>query len=294
MMNTRILCLATLAASLVACSSVPDRNVALDQARERFTSAQSDAEVTSLAPDELKRAGDTLRLAEQARTSGGTTATIEHLAYMTSQRVTIARETASSKAAQAVTAGAAAERDKMRLTMRTAEADTAQRKLTVSQEANARKTAELAEADAAAQRDQTSKQRSDARVSDLESQLKELNAKKTDRGLVVTLGDVLFDSGQARLLPASNQNMNKLADVFKRNPERKASIEGYTDSVGAAGANQGLSERRANAVMTALVSLGVPSDRLSMRAHGEEMPVASNDTASGRQMNRRVEIVFAP
>ena len=88
--------------------------------------------------------------------------------------------------------------------------------------------------------------------------------------------------------------MTKLADFFKRYPQRSATIEGYTDSIGTDSANLMLSERRASSVMTALVSLGVPSDRLSTRAHGAQMPVADNGTSAGRQMNRRVEVVFAP
>jgi outer membrane protein OmpA-like peptidoglycan-associated protein len=300
-MNHRIFALATLAAALTACGTMPDRNAALDQARSRFNAAQSDPQVSTLAPDELKRAGEALRVAEEARRSGAATPTIDHLAYMTGQRVTIAQETASGKAAQSVVAGAAAERDKMRLAVRTAEADASQQQLALSQQSNARKTAELAVADANIAREQASVAREqarvdrrDARVSDLESQLKELNAKKTDRGMVVTLGDVLFDSGQSRLLPDGARNMGKLADFFIRNPGRSASIEGYTDSVGASSVNLDLSDRRANAVRTALVNLGVTGDRLVTRAHGEENPTASNGTSAGRQMNRRVEIVFTP
>jgi outer membrane protein OmpA-like peptidoglycan-associated protein len=335
-MNTRFALLASVVATLAACSSVPVRNSALDQASLRYNSAKASSEISTLAPDELKRAGDSLRVAEQAWMNGDTTANVDHLAYMTAQRVTIARESASARASQAVTAGAAAERDKMRLAMRTSEADTAQQRLAMAQQENARKaaelteaaaaterdkaqlalrsdavdaaqqqlavsrqgnadkTAELAAADAAALREKARTDRSDARVSDLETQLKDLNAKKTERGMVVTLGDVLFDTGQSRLSPDSSRNMLKLADFFKRNPERKASVEGYTDNVGAANANHDLSQRRATSVMTALVNMGVPADRLSTRAHGEDDPVANNDSAAGRQMNRRVEIVFAP
>jgi outer membrane protein OmpA-like peptidoglycan-associated protein len=293
-MNIRMLVLTTLAAALAACSTIPDRNIALDAARDRYNVAQRDPQVAALAPDELKRAAESLRIAEKARTDGEALGTVNHLAYMTSQRVTIAQDTAASRGAQAVTAGAAAERDRMRLAVRTNEVDVAQQRLALAQGSDARKTAELAQADAAAARDRARLERRDARVSDLEMQLADLNAKKTERGIVVTLGDVLFDSGQSRLLAAGQGNMVKLADVFRRNPQRTASIEGYTDSVGPAGANYELSGRRASAVMTALVNLGVPADRLSTKAHGEEMPAASNDTAAGRQMNRRVEIVFTP
>lgn len=284
--RTRTFALLALTGAMAACSSTPDRNVALEQARAGYSAAQADPQVVNLAPVELKLAGDSLRAADQARTEGKPTATVDHLAYLSGQRVLIAQETASSKAAQAVTAGAAAERDKMRLAQRTTEADLAQQQLSQSQQSNARKTTELAAADAGAQRDQ-------ARVSDLEAQLKELNASKTDRGIVVTLGDVLFDSGRSTLLPGSAPNMSKLAEVFKRNPQQRASIEGFTDSVGGEASNLDLSQRRAGAVKSALVGLGVPVERLSTQAHGEQQPVADNSTAAGRQLNRRVEIVFA-
>lgn len=271
-MKARILVVATLTTALAACSSVPERNSSLDQARSRYVSAQANPQINALAPDELKSAGESLRVAEKAMTDGSPTTTVDHLAYMTAQRVVIAQETASSRASQAITTGAAAERDKLRLGMRTAEADSAQRQLVQSQQ---------------------TVQRSDARISSLESELKELNAKATPRGMVVTLGDVLFKTGQSQLQPASAIDLAKLADFFKRNAERTASIEGHTDSVGSASANHTLSERRANAVMTALVQLGVPADRLRTQAFGEENPTASNDNTTGRQMNRRVEIVFA-
>lgn len=304
-MNNRLLYLAALAATVAACTSVPERNGALETARARYSAAQRDPQVASLAPEELRRAAESLRMADKAQSDHEKPATIDHLAYMTSQRVTIAQETAAGLTSQAVTAGAAAERDRVRLAVRTSEADAAQQKLATSQEMNAQKTAELATAaanataaaaaaDAAAQRDQDRVARRDARVNDLEMQLQALNAKKTERGMVVTLGDVLFDSGKSQLLSDGSRNIGKLAEFFKNNPERHATVEGYTDSVGSASANRDLSERRANAVVSALMNLGVPGDRLSARAHGEEQPAATNDTAAGRQMNRRVEIVFTP
>lgn len=264
--------LAAIVVALSACSTVPDRNYALEQARTRYVAAQNDPQVLKLAPGELKRAEETLRLAEQSSANGAPPATVDHLAYMTRQRVTIARETASSRYAQSITAAAAGERDRTRLGMRTREAD---------------------QANADARRSEARVERSDARADDLAAQLQELKARKTDRGLVVTLGDVLFDNASSSLTSASSGDMAKLANVFRQNPLLKASIEGYTDSVGSANANYALSERRANAVLVALVKLGVPADRLSTQAHGQENPVANNATAAGRQLNRRVEIVFA-
>lgn len=288
-MNTRLLSMITLMAGIAACSSTPDLNNQLEQARADFKRAQTSPQVTTLAADELKRAGDSLRLTEAAWKEREEKARVDHLAYLTIQRVTIAEETANNRAAQETTESAAAERDKMRLDMRTSEADTAKRNLELSERENALRAAALLEAEAAAQRERDA---AAAQVSDLEMQLKELNAKKTERGLVVTLGDVLFDTGKSVLLAGGTHNMAKLAEVMKNSPDTTALIEGHTDSVGSASSNYSLSQRRADAVRDALVNLGVANSRLSTRAHGADMPTAGNDTASGRQMNRRVEIVF--
>ncbi|MDY0747536.1 OmpA family protein [Paucibacter sp. R3-3] len=297
-MNTsRISLLAAVALVMTACGTVPNRSAALDQARNRFNDASGDQQVAVLAPDELRVAGDSLHRAEQAWGEGATLSRVDHLAYLTSQRVTIARDAASSRADQQLLAGAGAERDKLRLAQRTDEADQAQRKLAMSERDNAIKTADLAAADAASQQDKARSaeriHRRDAHVADLEMQLEALNAKKTDRGMILTLGDVLFDSGKAQLLPDGSRNMAKLADFFNRNPDNTASIEGYTDSVGSSSSNRDLSQRRADAVKAVLVGLGVNAGHLSTKAHGEEMPTSTNDTPAGRQMNRRVEIVFA-
>ena len=301
------LALATLA-TLAACSSMPERNAALDLARSRFDAAQSQTQVTSLAADELKRAADALRKAEAAHQEGQSIARVDHLAYLASQQVAVTQDTASNRAAQAVTASAGAERDRMRLALRTQEADTAQQQLASSersqvrtaqelasaQQSNAMQASQLAAAAAGAQDDQARLARRDAQLQELQAQMSALNARKTERGMVVTLGDVLFSTGQSRLQGDGERTMDKLAEFLRRYPQRTAAIEGYTDSVGSETSNQALSDRRANAVMDALVGLGVPGNRLRSRGFGEARPVASNDTAEGRQMNRRVELVFAP
>lgn len=291
--NLRTLCIALFGASLAACSSVPERNSALDQSRERIAGARSDPQVSALAADELRDAETSMGQAEQAWTAGARKDTVDHLSYLAGQRVAIARETATSRAAQAVTAGAAAERDRMRLADRTAEADSTRRQLIASEQRSQVKSDQLADAETSALRNQATMEQSQSRVQTLEAELTALNAKQTDRGMVVTLGGVLFYSGKSQLLSSGSADMIRLADYFKRNPQRSATIEGHTDSVGTASSNLTLSGDRANAVMAELVKLGVASDRLSTRAFGEEQPIVGNDTAGGRQMNRRVEIVFA-
>jgi len=138
-----------------------------------------------------------------------------------------------------------------------------------------------AQADAAAQR-----------ASSLEQELADLKAKKTDRGLVVTLGDVLFDTARATLQPGAYATVDRLAAVLKEDPSRHVLIEGHTDSVGSDEYNQSLSERRAASVQAALFERGVASSQITAIGKGESTPVASNDGPGGRQQNRRVELIF--
>lgn len=131
------------------------------------------------------------------------------------------------------------------------------------------------------------------RASLLEQELAELRAKPTPRGMMLTLGDVLFDTAQATLKPGAYATIDRLAEALKAEPERQVIIEGHTDSVGSDEYNQGLSERRAQAVQSALLERGVASNQIRALGKGESVPVASNDNPGGRQQNRRVEMIFA-
>jgi len=131
------------------------------------------------------------------------------------------------------------------------------------------------------------------RVRALEAQLRDMEAQQTERGLLVTLGDVLFAFNKAELSAQAAPRLDKLANFLKQFPDRKLLIEGYTDGVGTDAINQKLSERRAAAVQSALVTRGVAPDRITVRGYGKEFPVADNASPEGRAMNRRVEIVIA-
>jgi OmpA-OmpF porin, OOP family len=126
----------------------------------------------------------------------------------------------------------------------------------------------------------------------LQEELAELQARQTERGLVVTLGDVLFDVGQATLRPGAVQQVNRLAMALVRHPDRRVNVEGHTDSVGSAEFNERLSQRRAETVRSALISAGVQPERITAIGLGESLPVASNDNTAGRQQNRRVEVII--
>jgi outer membrane protein OmpA-like peptidoglycan-associated protein len=119
-----------------------------------------------------------------------------------------------------------------------------------------------------------------------------MNAKQTERGLVMTLGDLLFATGRSELRAGTVNNLDKLALFLKQHQDRDVLIEGHTDNVGSEEANLSLSQRRADSVMSYLQQQGVASIRLGSSGKGESSPVASNDSASGRQMNRRVEVII--
>jgi len=126
----------------------------------------------------------------------------------------------------------------------------------------------------------------------LESELAELKATQTERGIVLTLGDILFEFEKAVLLPGAMDTIHKVAEFLMKYSNRDVLIEGHTDNVGSETYNMGLSKSRADAVRKALISKGIIEDRIIAKGYGESLPVASNETAAGRQQNRRVEIVI--
>ncbi len=131
------------------------------------------------------------------------------------------------------------------------------------------------------------------RARKLQAQVAELEARQTERGLVLTLGDVVFDTGKAKLKGGAMRTIDQLTGFLNQYPQRKLVIEGHTDSVGAADYNQRLSEERADSVRFALLDRGIASTRIMVRGLGEDYPVANNDTAAGRQQNRRVEVIIS-
>jgi outer membrane protein OmpA-like peptidoglycan-associated protein len=315
MNNHRFLPMTLIAfAVLAGCNSLPASNSLLDQARSDYSNAQASPQVTGLAAGELKQASDSLDKANNAWTKRENSALVDHLAYVAKQQVAIAQETASEKAAQLAVANASAERDRVRLDARTREADAAQRSAEYSrrQSEASQRTAEASQRSAEASQRQAETERlaandaqlnaqaarqqtqdAEGRSRQLEAQLKEMEAKKTDRGMVITLGDVLFDTNQSQLKSGGMRNVQKLADFFKQYPQRKVMIEGFTDSTGSDSRNQTLSDQRAYSVRTALVGMGIGTDRITSRGYGEAYPIAGNDTAAGRQLNRRVEIIVS-
>lgn len=276
----------TLVAVAILAGCAAPKNASLTEAHSNYNRAATNPQVTTLAALELKDAGDTLNKADDALSKGESTNTVDHLAYKSNRQTAIAQETANRKAAELAVSNAAINRDKMRLEARTAEVDAARQQVAISQNTVDQQALALSAAGAKSERDR-------AYILHQETLMKELKAQKTKRGMVITLGDVLFSTNKSTLRSGATHNMQKLADFLKEYPQQKVMVEGYTDSTGSKLHNQKLSERRADAVRTALVDMGVSSDRVTTQGYGEAFPVASNKAAGSRQMNRRVEIIFS-
>jgi len=285
--------LLVIAALLGACSSAPTTTSLLEQTRSDYRVAQSNPKVASYAAGEMTQAGQALAEANHAADKKESAKEVDRLAYLAKQQIAVTQEVAKQKSAEAEIVETARTRDQIRLDQRTNEANQAKRTAQIAQEdaAHAKMESQIAQGDAAqAQRETLEAQ---MRNADLEAQLADLAAVKTERGMIITLGDVLFGTDQARLTPDGLRTAQKLADVLQKNPQRNVLIEGFTDSTGSAAHNQELSERRAGAVQSALQEMGVARERVGMRGYGEAYPVAGNDTGSNRQLNRRVEIVLS-
>ena len=271
---------------LSACSSVPLTTPILDQARGDFIAANNNPQVATYAPLEFKQASDALDQANAAAAKKESLETVDKLAYIAKQKIATAQEVAKQKAAEADIARAGQQRDQVRLEARTAEAERAKADAAAAQAQTAEAQRQAADAEAMARAAQ-------AKAAQLESMMAELQAKKTERGMIITIGDVLFATNQATLTPAGVATVRKLSEVLVQNPERTVLVEGFTDSTGGTAHNQALSERRANSVRDALLGMGVGRERVAARGYGEAHPVAPNDTAGNKQLNRRVEIVLS-
>jgi len=283
-MNIRIshLVVSAVAFALVGCGSSPKRNDTLETARVAVQQVESSPDAGKYAAAEVTAAHEALIEAEQLEKKGKSKQADE-AAYLAKRHADIASEQIARGQSEQKTSEAEAERQKVVSQARETEAAAAK--------IQAEAAKQRAEADAllARQNAETAARNAEA----LEAQLRDLQAKQTDRGLVLTLGDVLFDSGQATLKPGAQSTIDRLAAFLQQSPDRSVAIEGHTDSMGSDSFNMMLSDNRANSVKAALVGKGVRAERIVTVGKGEGVPVASNDNSAGRQQNRRVEIIVS-
>jgi outer membrane protein OmpA-like peptidoglycan-associated protein len=276
-MNTKLIAAISFALAMAACASAPQPNAALENARSAVRTAEADPNVSTYAALDMHTARSELDAAEAAAASHDESG-IDQPAYLAAQTAHLAQLKASAKANDARVAAGKADRDQIQLNARTKEVGSA---------LSARDQAMQKAADADAARDQATQQ-----TAAVQAELDALKAKPTDRGMVLTLSDVLFDTGRADLNPGSARNLDQLVQFLGEHPERRVEIDGYTDNVGTDSFNLDLSQRRADTVRNVLVNRGIDSARIVSRGYGKDFGVASNVDSGGRQLNRRVEIVI--
>lgn len=257
--KTGKLLLATLITSLMlsACASKPTKPDGAVDLRIQLTQLQSDPLLGTRAPIAIKEAEEAVEAAETPRKQEED-ATAEHLVFMAKAKLDIARAVAERELYENQRETLSEQRYGARLEARTQELEAARNK-----------------------------------TSELQRKIAELNAKSTDRGIVMTLGDVLFTTGQSVLKPGAANNLSKLLAFLREQSESHLTIEGHTDSAGNEPYNLALSQRRAEAVKAYLVSQGIEASRVDAVGRGEDYPVADNSSATGRQLNRRVEVIIA-
>jgi outer membrane protein OmpA-like peptidoglycan-associated protein len=260
-MKTRLSLLAALGGGLllVACATPVNRN--LQQAQADYAAAANDPQVRSLAPTALHDAQVALERAEQAQGESRSREEVDHLAYLSSRRAEIARVSAQRNANVAAAPPVVVVERKVE---------------TVETVPVVPRTATLAES------------RVEVLATELAAALQDLRTRRGERGLVVSVEDVLFEPERATLHADALADLARLADFLHAHPELEVQIEGHSDL----SESDQLSIARARAVESYLVMRGVEATRITTVAHGDHDPIASSTTAVGRQQNRRVEIVL--
>ena len=260
-MKTALQCTAAALAALLlngCASSHSDSEQALVAAHSAFQQVKEDPDVLRSAPKDLIRAGESLAKADRLSSYWGSADDVSHYAYLSQQYSAIAGQKSALNLNQERAAKLELERQRLQLALREAKL------LSVQDQINW-----------------------------LEEQMVSLATSQSERGLVMTLGDVLFDAGHSDLKASANRTVLKLVQFLQLNPRRVVRIEGYTDSRGVAQENLELSRARAQAVADVLVDLGIDSKRIEVQGHGESFPVTENASAKGRAQNRRVEILIS-
>lgn len=251
-------CLLLGSAGLYGCAGHQGSDSALQSASADYQQVKEDTNVLRSAPKDVIRAGELLGRAERLSGYIGSGEDVSHYAYLSSRYSAIAREHSKLLLNQERLARLELERQRLQLALR-------EQKLAGAQEQG--KWAE--------------------------DQITSLSTNQTERGLVMTLGDMLFDTGHAELKSSANRTVLKVVQFMLLNPKRVVRIEGYTDSTGDRQENLKLSKDRAQAVADVLSDLGIEDERIQVEGYGDQFSVDSNASERGRAQNRRVELVFS-
>lgn len=290
--------IAAAGAFLAGCASTPRSNPELARARNAVETLASQPRAEQNAASDLTAARGDLHRAESALRQGRPRTEVDQLAYLALRHAQAGQARVDAADSQAQIASATEERQRLLLEAQKHRAMVAQQ-----QAQSARQQMQSAREQAQQARSQAQQAQSQAQVAQQQLagerrqfkqlQQQQLGAHQTDQGMVVTLSNVLFSTGKATLQPGAHLQIDRLASYLRDHPSQRVLIEGNTDSTGSASTNQQLSSTRAQAVAQALELRGVTPGQYRTLGLGEAYPVASNDTAAGRQQNRRVDIVFS-
>ncbi|WXL24221.1 OmpA family protein [Ectopseudomonas mendocina] len=243
---------------LNGCAVTPNSEAELGKARVAYERLKDDANVLRSAPKDLIRAGESLGRAERLSSYWGSSDDVAHYAYLSQQYAAIAEQKSLLNLNQEKAAKLELDKQRLELALREAKLLNVQ--------------------------DQGSW---------IEEQIVSLASDEANRGLVMTLGDMLFDTGHSDLQISANRTVLKLVQFLQLNPRRVVRIEGYTDNTGTAEENLQLSNARAQAVADVMVELGIDPKRIEVKGYGDSFPVAVNASEKGRAQNRRVEVVIS-
>ena len=291
----------------------------MERAKKAYAEAKANPNVEAYAPLQLQEAGKALQAAEAAEQAKETDAILQ-LGYLAEKKTWFAVTTADGKVAERVIDKLNVENAELIARKRTLEAESARREtgMATSEAERARREAGKAmseaeqarmaaaadaeraaiakrqaeQATSAAEMEAAKAAMAKAEADQLMKELSELKAQQTERGIVLTIGDVLFATGKANLSPVANKSVATLAEFLKKYRNRNVLIEGHTDSVGKDDYNLTLSRGRADSVKYKLVEGGIETDRITTVGYGETFPLASNDTTAGKAQNRRVEVII--
>jgi outer membrane protein OmpA-like peptidoglycan-associated protein len=279
MKNLIYLSVIAIAGLLVDCASAPPAE--LINARQSYQHA-SMSQAATLVPADLHKAQVALEIAEKSFKDDPNSFQTRDLSYVADRKSKMAEALGTTAAENAATA-------KANLDFQATQTQIL--KKTKENLVNSENEAKI-KSDQLATEHQA-RLDADKRAAKSQAELDTLaTVKEEERGLVITLsGSVLFASDKSELLPAAQDRLNHVADALLTTKERKLTVEGYTDSQGSFSYNKDLSQRRADAVRSYLISRGYPDELIIANGIGEDSPVADNATAEGRADNRRVEII---
>lgn len=313
----------TAIALLVGCATPPPPPGVLDNLRDDLAALEENTELAELAPQALADARSAVRRAaaeelseeeraqrvwlarkelEIARAEGFAERarrdieTVEQRRTRLLLRASRLEAQQARRAAESALLNSVATREEMERAREMASRSEQARDQASQREREARREAEQARRVAEAQSAEVDLARREADLASqqarsLQRRLEYMEYRQTDRGVVVTLGDVLFAVGETELLPSAAQSLDDVIELLESEPDKDIRIEGHTDSTGPAALNLRLSEARANAVKDALIERGIDADRLRAVGMGEDFPIATNQTEEGRASNRRVDVI---